>query len=104
MATSTPGTCSRPGRTRSSWTGGTLGVAPVGADLAHLALGTLRDQLPFYLKGSIGRFAIGDVITGYRVTLALTGVSRVHWMLVHGVPLPRDYVRFVKVQAAAIPW
>lgn len=83
---------------------GTFGVAPVGADLAHLALGTLRDQLPFYLKGSVGRFAIGDVITGYRVTLALTGVSRVHWMLVHGVPLPRDYVRFVKVQAAAIPW
>jgi len=83
---------------------GTFGVAPVGADLAHLALGTLRDQLPFYLKGSVGRFAIGDVLVGYRVTLALTGVSRIHWMLSRGVPLPDDYVRFVKVQAAAIPW
>jgi hypothetical protein len=81
-----------------------FGVAPVGADLAHLALGALRDQLPFYLKGSGGRFAIGDVILGYRVTLALTGASRVHWMLTNGVPLPSDYVRFVKVQAAAIPW
>lgn len=83
---------------------GSCGVAPVGADLAHLALGTLRDQLPFYLKGSGGRFAIGDVILGYRVTLALTGVSRIHWMLSKGVPLPADYVRFVKVQAVAIPW
>jgi hypothetical protein len=83
---------------------GAFGVAPVGADLAHLALGTLRDQLPFYLKGSGGRFAIGDVILGYRVTLALTGAGRVHRMLTHGVPLPPGYVRFVKVQAAAIPW
>jgi hypothetical protein len=81
-----------------------FGVAPVGADLAHLALGTLRDQLPFYLKGSGGRFAIGDVILGYRVTLALTGAARVHWMLTNGIPLPGDYVRFVKVQAVAIPW
>ena len=83
---------------------GGFGVAPVGADVAHLALGTLRDQLPFYLKGSVGRFAIGDVLVGYRVTLALTGVSRIHWMLSNGVPLPDDYVRFVKVQSAAIPW
>jgi hypothetical protein len=83
---------------------GAFGVAPVGADLAHLALGTLRDQLPFYLKGSGGRFAIGDVILGYRVTLALTGAARVHGMLSNGIPLPSDYVRFVKVQAVAIPW
>jgi hypothetical protein len=83
---------------------GTLGVAPVGADLAHLALGTRRDQLPGYVKGAGGRFAVGDVLLGYRVTLALTGVSRIHWMLSTGVPLPADYVRFVKVQAAAIPW
>jgi hypothetical protein len=84
------------------WAG--FGVSPVGADLAHLALGTLRDQLPFYLKGTGGRFAIGDVITGYRVTLALTGASRIHWMLSNGFALPADYIRFVKVQAAAIPW
>ncbi|HEV7963822.1 MAG TPA: phosphotransferase [Actinoplanes sp.] len=83
---------------------GTLGIAPVGADLADLALGTRRDQLPGYVKGAGGRFAIGDVLLGYRVTLALTGVSRVHGMLSTGVPLPADYVRFVKVQAAAIPW
>jgi hypothetical protein len=56
------------------------------------------------VKGAGGRFAIGDVLLGYRVTLALTGVSRVHGMLSTGVPLPADYVRFVKVQAAAIPW
>jgi hypothetical protein len=83
---------------------GTFGIAPVGADLAHLALGTRRDQLPGYVKGAGGRFAIGDVLLGYRVTLALTGVSRLHRMLSTGVPLPADYVRFVKVQAAAIPW
>ena len=83
---------------------GTFGVAPVGADLAHLALGTVRDQLPFYLKGSLGRFAIGDVLVGYRVTLALTGVSRIHWMLSAGTRPSAKYVHFVKVQAAAIPW
>jgi len=83
---------------------GTFGVSPVGADLAHLALGTGRDQLPFYLKGSGGRFAIGDVMVGYRVTLALTGVSRIHGMLSAGTSPPPNYVHFVKVQAAAIPW
>jgi len=83
---------------------GTFGVAPVGADLAHLALGTARDELPHYLKGSGGRFAIGDVMLGYRVTLALTGVSRIHWMLSAGTRPTANYVHFVKVQAAAIPW
>jgi hypothetical protein len=83
---------------------GTFGIAPVGAPLAHLALGAVRDQLPFYLKGSGGRFAIGDVLVGYRVTLALTGVSRIHWMLSAGTQPSPGFVHFVKVQAAAIPW
>jgi aminoglycoside phosphotransferase (APT) family kinase protein len=73
---------------------GTLGVGPVGADLAHLALSTLEDPLDAYLAGLGSRFEPGLVRLGYQVTLALTAASRVHWMLTQGMPVPPGYVDF----------
>jgi hypothetical protein len=73
----------------------TLGVSPVGADLAHLALSTLDDLVPDYLSGLDGRFEPEAVLAGYGATLALTGASRTHWMLSRGVPVPPGYVDFV---------
>jgi aminoglycoside phosphotransferase (APT) family kinase protein len=78
----------------------TLGVSPVGADLAHLALSTLDDQVANYLVGLDGRFDAQFVRVGYATTVALTGTSRVHWMLSRGVPVPYGYVDFVVDQGA----
>ena len=59
----------------------TLGVSPVGFDLAHLALATLDDTIvDDYLDGLQGRYEADAVHFGYRVTVALVGVSRAHWM------------------------
>jgi hypothetical protein len=80
----------------------TLGVAPVGADLAHLALSVLDDLVPDYLAGLHNRFDARAVQLGYRVTLALTGASRVHWMLSRGVPVPDRYADFVIDQARSL--
>jgi Phosphotransferase enzyme family len=81
----------------------TLGTGPVGADLASLALSAeadaAGDPLPAYLAGLDGRFARADVELGYRATLALTGASRVHWMLSRGTQPPPGYVEFVAAQA-----
>lgn len=74
---------------------GTLGVAPVGADLAALMLGCREDLLPAYLDGLDGRFAEADVRAGLRVTLGLTGASRVHWMLANRLSVPTGYAGFV---------
>jgi hypothetical protein len=78
----------------------TLGISPVGADLAHLALSTLEDLVADYLAGLEDRFDPDAVRVGYRATVALTGASRVHWMLSCGVPVPRGYADFVIDQAA----
>jgi hypothetical protein len=78
----------------------TLGIGPVGADLAHLALSTLDDLVADYLAGLEGRFDPAAVRVGYRTTVALTGASRTHWMLSRGVPVPDGYVDFVIDQAA----
>ncbi|MBB6035847.1 phosphotransferase [Phytomonospora endophytica] len=83
----------------------TLGLAPPGADLAHLQLAS-REHLAAdpahtdklteaYLDGLCGRFTPTHVETTLRVTIALTGASRVHWMLASGHPLPTGYVDFV---------
>jgi hypothetical protein len=77
----------------------TLGTGPVGADLASLALSTCRDLLGHYLADLNGRFDKPVVELGYRVTLALTGASRVHWMLSRGVQPPNEYVEFVASHA-----
>jgi hypothetical protein len=77
----------------------TLGTGPAGADLASLALSTRGDFLGEYLAGLNGRFARPDAELGYRATLALTGASRVHWMLSQGAQPPAGYVEFVASQA-----
>jgi hypothetical protein len=73
----------------------TLGVSPVGADLAHLALSSLEDVVEDYLAGLGGRFDEAAVRLGYRVTAGLTGASRMHWMRANGVPVPGGYQEFV---------
>jgi hypothetical protein len=78
------------------WAG--LGAAPVGADLAHLALSALGrgdDLLDGYLDGLGGRFEPALVGRGYRVTVALVGAGRTHWMHRYGVRIPAGYVDFV---------
>ena len=70
---------------------GTLSAAPVGADLAHLALSTGADLLDPYLAGLGGRFDAALVARGYRVTMALTAASRVHWMRSRDMPIPESY-------------
>lgn len=77
----------------------TLGVGPLGADLAHLALSTLDDLVADYLIGLEDRFDAEVIRVGYATTVALTAASRVHWMLSRGVPVPRGYVDFVVDQA-----
>jgi len=77
----------------------TVGISPVGADLAHLALSTLDDLISEFLVGLAGRFDPEVVRVGYRATLALTGASRVHWMLSRGMPVPQGYADFVADQA-----
>jgi hypothetical protein len=74
---------------------GTFGWAPVGADLAHLALSTQRDLQDEYLTGLSGRFPEALVILAYRTTLVLVGASRVHWMLSSGNDVPEGYVDFL---------
>jgi hypothetical protein len=73
----------------------TLGVAPVGADLAHLALSTLDDPVPDFLAVAAGRFEPAAVRLGYAVTVLLTGISRLHWMLSGGIEVPAGYQRFL---------
>ncbi|MEQ4716997.1 hypothetical protein [Nonomuraea sp. B19D2] len=77
----------------------TLGAAPVGADLAALALSTFVDPVEDYLAGAGGRFQRADVELGYRATLALTGAGRVHWMLSRGMRLPDGYEDFILSRA-----
>lgn len=74
----------------------TLGVSPIGFDIAHLALATLDESvLPTYLGGLRGRYDAHAVELGYRITIALVGVSRAHWMASRSIPLPRGYLDFV---------
>ncbi|GIG56969.1 hypothetical protein Lfu02_13410 [Longispora fulva] len=76
---------------------GTLGTGPAGADLAHLALSTMDDTLvDAYLTGAAGRLDPREVLLGYRTTLALTGASRIHWMLSAGIPVPPGYEDLVR--------
>lgn len=75
------------------WAG--LGVSPAGADLAHLALSSLTDLSAIYLDAARGRLPAVDVLRGYRSTMALTGASRLHWMLTRGVDVPDGYVDFL---------
>ena len=77
----------------------TLGVGPIGADLASLALSAGSDPLEDYLIGLNGTFDQPVVDFGYRATLALTGASRVHWMLSQGIQPADEYVEFIASHA-----
>lgn len=74
---------------------GTLGSAPVGADLAHLALSVQEDLQDDYLASLAGRFSEQLVTFAYRANLAIVGASRVHWMLSAGMEVPEGYVDFL---------
>jgi len=74
---------------------GTFGVAPAGADAAHLALSTLDDCLPAYVSAFGPAVAPEAIALGYRATLVLTGASRIHWMLSRGLSVPDAYLSFV---------
>lgn len=74
---------------------GTVGVAPIGADLAHLALSSLTDRSPAYVDASHGEIPADAVLLGYQTTMALTGASRLHWMLNNQVDVPDHYVDFL---------
>jgi hypothetical protein len=73
---------------------GTVGTAPLGADLAYLTLSTLTDLTTEYLSGLDGR-RCHSALLGYRITLALVGSSRLHWMLSRGHAVPRDYMDLI---------
>ena len=74
----------------------TLGVSPVGFDIAHLALATLDNSLvEDYLHELQGRYEADAVHFGYRITVALVGASRAHWMASRSIPLPPGYLDFI---------
>ncbi|MEU8076271.1 phosphotransferase [Catellatospora citrea] len=82
---------------------GTLGVAPAGADVAHLALSTLDGSLvDGYLAAAGTRLDQGAVRRGYRLTLVLTAVSRLHWMLTRDIPPPKGYLAFLTREIDAV--
>lgn len=76
---------------------GTLGQAPLGADLAHLALSSGEELLDVYLAGLGEGFEREAVRRGYHTTAVLTAVSRAHWMLTRGIVVPPHYLRAVIV-------
>jgi hypothetical protein len=99
---------------------GTLGVGPLGGDLAHLALsacegaavgadeGAGADLLPDYLEGLAGRFDESAAARGYLATLVLTAASRAHWMLSHRIPVPPGYLdlageAFTQLRKTGVP-
>lgn len=80
----------------------TVGVSPVGFDIAHLALATLDESLfTRYVDGLSGRFDVEAVRVGYRVSVGLVGASRAHWMASRSIPLPLGYIDFVSANAPA---
>lgn len=78
----------------------TLGVSPVGFDIAHLALAALDNSLvEDYLHELQGRYEADAVHFGYRITVALVGASRAHWMASRSIPLPPGYLDFILTYA-----
>lgn len=74
---------------------GTFGIAPVGADLAHLALSRSADPTAAFLRSAGDQWSADDVIAGFCATLVLVGSSRTHWMLSTGHTVPDGYVDFL---------
>nr|WP_246099933.1 phosphotransferase [Stackebrandtia endophytica] len=81
---------------------GTLGVAPIGADVAHLMLAARTDLTDLYLDGCRHRFDPADVRTGALITAALVGASRMHWMLDNDYAVAQGYRDFVLECAARL--
>ena len=78
----------------------TLGVSPVGFDIAHLALATLDDSLlSAYLRELRGRHDPEAVKIGYRIAVGLVGASRAHWMASRSIPLRSGYIDFIQTHA-----
>lgn len=77
----------------------TFGIGVAGSDLANLALSAREDLLADYLAGFDGVVTPACAELGYRVTLALIGTSRIHWMHTQGIPLPAGYEDFVLTHA-----
>jgi aminoglycoside phosphotransferase (APT) family kinase protein len=74
----------------------TLGIEPVGFDLAHLALSTGADPVPSYLATDVSPSFDPELVRdGYGASLALVGASRFHWMLSRGIEPPHWYADFV---------
>lgn len=71
----------------------TLGWEPVGFDLAHLALSAGVDPLPRYR--ALVRHLQDEAELGFRCSLALVGLSRLHWMLSRSISPPPWYVDFL---------
>ena len=72
----------------------TLGWEPVGFDLAHLALSTGIDPTEPYASAS-RRFDAADIRAGYRAALVIVGISRLHWMMSAGYPVPSWHLDLV---------
>jgi hypothetical protein len=73
----------------------TLGWEPAGFDLGHLALSVLDDPTPAFLAQAPALVDPDTLRSGVRLTVALVGASRVHWMRSRGVTMPDGYVDFV---------
>ncbi|MDN5726696.1 MAG: aminoglycoside phosphotransferase family protein [Propionibacteriales bacterium] len=90
---------------------GTFGMAPVGSDLAHVALSLvdhdqfghdqfgpvqLESLMSAHLDGLQGRYDRDAVERGCRMTMSLVGVSRLHWMLSSAITPPAGYLEFLR--------
>jgi hypothetical protein len=73
----------------------TFGWEPIGFDLAHLALSSGADPRAAYLSTAPTHRHADVVDTGFRASIALVGVSRLHWMLVHELEVPQWFVDII---------
>lgn len=72
----------------------TIGWEPPGFDLAHLALSVGADPTAAYLEASpVVEPAL--VTRGFKITVALVGASRYHWMMTRSIEPPAWYADFI---------
>ena len=73
----------------------TVGWEPVGFDLAHLALSSGVYPTDAYIAAAP---SVADPVLirrGFAIAVALTGASRLHWMLTRSLGPPHWYTDFV---------
>ena len=74
----------------------TVGWEPVGFDLAHLALSSGVDPTDAYIAAAPSSVTDSLLIRrGFAIAVALTGASRLHWMLTRSLGPPHWYTDFV---------